>query len=68
MRLIMKRIARLPTGWGCAVGAATHETVESALAGVMELQPAPQASLFGRKEKVDIANAAIDQRHQFAHL
>lgn len=44
---------------GCAVGAATHETVESALAGVMELQPAPQASLFGRKEKVDIANAAL---------
>ena len=44
---------------GCAVGAATHETVEAALAGVMELQPAPQASLFGRKEKVDIANAAL---------
>jgi 2-methylcitrate dehydratase PrpD len=44
---------------GCAVGASTHETVESALAGVMELQPAPQASLFGRKEKVDIANAAL---------
>jgi 2-methylcitrate dehydratase PrpD len=44
---------------GCAVGPARHETVDAALAGVMELQPAPQASLLGRPEKVDIANAAL---------
>lgn len=44
---------------GCAAGAARHETVDAAVAGVMELAPAPQASLFGRGEKVDIANAAL---------
>ena len=44
---------------GCAIGPATHETVQAALAGVMELAPAPQASLLGRKEKVDIASAAL---------
>lgn len=44
---------------GCAAGAARHETVDAAVAGVMELAPAPQASLFGRDEKVDIANAAL---------
>jgi len=44
---------------GCAIGAAQHETVDAAVAGVMELSPAPQASLLGRGEKVDIANAAL---------
>ena len=44
---------------GCAAGAARHETVDAAVAAVMELAPAPQASLFGRDEKVDIANAAL---------
>ncbi len=44
---------------GCAVGPATHETVEAAVAAVQELQPAPQASLLGRREKVDLANAAM---------
>ncbi len=44
---------------GCAAGAARHETVDAAVAGVMELAPAAQASLFGRDEKVDITNAAL---------
>jgi 2-methylcitrate dehydratase PrpD len=44
---------------GCAIGPATHETMQAALAAVMELEPAPQASVLGRKEKVDIANAAF---------
>lgn len=44
---------------GCAIGAATHETVQAALAGVMELEPSSQASLLGRREKVDMANAAL---------
>ena len=44
---------------GCAVGAARHEAVEAALAAVQELQPAPQATVLGRAEKVDIANAAM---------
>jgi 2-methylcitrate dehydratase PrpD len=44
---------------GCAVGPSGHETVQAALAAVQTLQPAPQASLLGRKEKVDIASAAL---------
>ncbi|HSU22690.1 MAG TPA: MmgE/PrpD family protein, partial [Variovorax sp.] len=44
---------------GCAVGAARHEAVEAALAAVQTLQPAPQASVLGRAEQVDIASAAL---------
>jgi 2-methylcitrate dehydratase PrpD len=44
---------------GCAIGPATHETIEAALAAVQELAPSAQASLLGRREKVDVANAAL---------
>lgn len=44
---------------GCAIGASRHEPVEAALRAVMMLAPAPQASILGRSEKVDIANAAL---------
>jgi 2-methylcitrate dehydratase PrpD len=44
---------------GCAIGAATHPTVDAALAAVRELEPAPQASVLGRAERVDIASAAL---------
>ena len=44
---------------GCAVGAARHEAVEAALGAVQVLQPAAQATVLGRAEKVDIANAAL---------
>lgn len=44
---------------GCAIGPSGHETVQAALAAVQELQPAPQASLLGRREKVDMASAAL---------
>lgn len=44
---------------GCAVGAANHEAADAALAAVNMLQPAPQATILGRSEKVDMANAAL---------
>jgi 2-methylcitrate dehydratase PrpD len=44
---------------GCAIGASRHPTVEAALAAVMELAPAAQATLLGRRERVDMANAAM---------
>jgi len=44
---------------GCAVGAAHHEAGNAALAAVNVLQPAPQATVAGRAEKVDIASAAL---------
>jgi 2-methylcitrate dehydratase PrpD len=44
---------------GCAVGAARHEAAEAALGAVRMLQPAPQATILGRTEKVDMASAAL---------
>ena len=44
---------------GCAVGAARHETANAALAAVRLLQPAAQASMLGRADKVDMASAAL---------
>jgi 2-methylcitrate dehydratase PrpD len=48
------------TNWlGCAVGAARHEAAQAALAAIGMLQPAPQATVLGRKERVDMASAAL---------
>ena len=44
---------------GCAVGAARHEAADAALAAVAMLQPAPQATVLGRTERVDMASAAL---------
>ena len=50
---------------GCAVGASSHEAADAALAAVQLLQPAPQASVLGRRGvdgkacKVDMASAAL---------
>jgi 2-methylcitrate dehydratase PrpD len=44
---------------GCAIGAARHESVVAALGAARMLEPAPQASLLGRSERVDIASAAL---------
>src|SRR3982751_6697068 len=44
---------------GCAIGAARHEAADAAVAAVKMLQPAPQATVLGRSEKVDIASAAL---------
>jgi 2-methylcitrate dehydratase PrpD len=44
---------------GCAVGAAHHESTAAALAAVQVLQPAPQAAVLGRSERVDIGSAAL---------
>src|SRR5260221_1867907 len=45
--------------FGCAIGAATHPAMEAALGAMMELAPAPQASILGRKERVDMTAAAL---------
>ncbi len=44
---------------GCAVGAARHDAADAALAAVDMLQPAPQATVLGRAERVDMASAAL---------
>src|SRR2546423_5731920 len=44
---------------GCAVGAARHEAVESALAALLPFAGPPQASVLGRTEKTDILHASL---------
>ena len=44
---------------GCAIGAARHDAAEAALAAAQMLEPAPQATVLGRSEKVDMASAAL---------
>src|SRR6202171_796990 len=44
---------------GCALGASQHPTVKAALAAVMELAPNAQATILGRRERVDVASAAL---------
>jgi 2-methylcitrate dehydratase PrpD len=44
---------------GCAIGGSRHATVEAALAAVVELAPGAQAAVLGRRERVDIASAAL---------
>src|SRR5471030_227970 len=44
---------------GCAIGAAQHEAGVAALEAVQMLQPAPQATVLGRAEQVDMASAAL---------
>ena len=44
---------------GCAIGAARHPTLASALSAIQELAPAAQATVLGRSERVDMASAAL---------
>lgn len=43
----------------CAIGAARHEAADAAVAAVQMLEPAPQATVLGRNEQVDLASAAL---------
>ena len=45
--------------FGCAVGAAHHEAADAALRALAVMQPAPQATVLGRRERIDIAGAAL---------
>jgi 2-methylcitrate dehydratase PrpD len=44
---------------GCAVGASRHESAEASLAAMRMLEPAPQSTILGRGDKVDMASAAL---------
>ncbi|MEO8655111.1 MAG: MmgE/PrpD family protein, partial [Ramlibacter sp.] len=44
---------------GCAVGAARHEAADAALAAARMLEPAPQATVLGRRDRIDMAGAAL---------
>jgi 2-methylcitrate dehydratase PrpD len=44
---------------GCAVGGSHEQSVDSALAAVTQFSGPPQASVFGRSERLDILHAAF---------
>jgi 2-methylcitrate dehydratase PrpD len=44
---------------GCAIGASRHEAAEAAIAATCMLEPAAQASVLGRDERLDMASAAL---------
>ena len=44
---------------GCAIGGATHKTVDRALAAVAPFSGAPEASVLGRSERLDPLHAAL---------
>jgi len=44
---------------GCAIGASHYDTTERALAAVRDFAGPPQAGLLGRRERLDILNAAL---------
>ncbi len=57
---VEREAGRTLLNWlGCTLGAARHEATEAALAACQVLQPAPQAAVLGRRERVDIASAAF---------
>ncbi|MEA3153049.1 MAG: hypothetical protein QOK44_638 [Betaproteobacteria bacterium] len=52
--------ARSFLNWvGCAVGASRHETVECALAALAEFSGPAEATVLGRRERLDIMQAAL---------
>lgn len=52
--------ARSLLNWcGCAIGGSRHETVNKALAAVMPFAGSAQAGIPGRRERMDILNAAL---------
>jgi 2-methylcitrate dehydratase PrpD len=44
---------------GCAIGGCRHATVEAALAAIGDFAGKPQAGLIGRRERLDVLNAAL---------
>lgn len=44
---------------GCAIGAARHEAAQAAIEALALLEPAPQAAVLGRGERLDMASAAL---------
>lgn len=52
--------SRALVNWSaCAVGGSIHETVDNAIAAVMPFAGSQQAGVLGRKERMDVHNAAL---------
>jgi 2-methylcitrate dehydratase PrpD len=57
---VRKEAARTLLNWvGCAVGGSRHETVGIAISAMAPFSGPAQASILGRKERLDILNTAL---------
>lgn len=57
---VRNEAARTLLNWvGCAVGGSRHETVDHAIAALAPFSGPAQATVLGRKERLDILNAAL---------
>lgn len=44
---------------GCAIGSSRHETIDNLMRAILQISGAGQAGILGRKERLDISNAAL---------
>jgi 2-methylcitrate dehydratase PrpD len=57
---VRKEAQRTLLNWvGCAVGGSHHETIDAAIAALAPFSGPPQASLLGRRERMDILHASL---------
>jgi 2-methylcitrate dehydratase PrpD len=57
---VRKEAQRTLLNWmGCAVGGSRHETLDAALAALAPFCGPPQATVLGRRERIDVLNAAL---------
>jgi 2-methylcitrate dehydratase PrpD len=57
---VVHEAKRAVLNWvGCAVGASRHATLESALAGLAPFFGPAQATVLGRRERIDVLHAAL---------
>src|SRR5271169_4652652 len=57
---VRKEARRTLLNWvGCAIGGSRHETVDRAIAALSPFAGPGQASILGRKERLDILNVAL---------
>ena len=57
---VRKEARRTLLNWvGCAVGGSRHETLDAAIAALAPFSGPPQASVLGRRERMDILHASL---------
>lgn len=57
---VKKEAARTLLNWvGCAAGGSRHETVDVAIAALAPFSGPPQATVLGRRERLDVLHAAL---------
>ena len=57
---VLKEARRTLLNWvGCAIGGSRHETLDAAISALAPFSGPPQASVLGRRERMDILHASL---------